>query len=130
LSSTHNDPRPTFRFAFLDGLRGLAALYVVLFHIRAQFDPGAPLHPFATRSGEMATVWLAHGHLAVDVFIVLSGFCLMMPVAASPDKHLKGGVAGYLKRRARRILPPCYAALALAFLPLIAAHVILGGARV
>jgi peptidoglycan/LPS O-acetylase OafA/YrhL len=105
----------------------LAALYVVLFHIREQYNPTGPLHAFATRSWTLATSWLGQGHLAVDIFIVLSGFCLMMPVASADDRELRGGVGSFLKRRARRILPPYYAALALSFLPLIAAHFVGGG---
>ncbi len=62
---------------------------------------------------------LAHGHAAVGVFIVLSGFCLMRPVVAAGGV-LAGGFLGYLRRRARRILPPYYAA-ALLSLALIAA---------
>lgn len=93
------------RFAFLDGLRGLAALYVALFHNVWDYAKklGAPYG--------VALGWLRHGGYAVDVFIVLSGFCLMMPVAMSPDWSLKGGLNGFFHRRARRILPPYFAAL-------------------
>jgi len=55
-----------------------------------------------------------YAHFAVDVFIVLSGFCLMMPVARQNGYALKGGWIQYLVRRAKRILPPYYAALLLA----------------
>lgn len=109
-------PAPPARLDFLDGLRGLAALYVVAFHAADWVEwGGRPLHerpPFGLGL-------LAHGHAAVGVFIVLSGFCLMRPVVASGGR-LAGGVAGYLKRRARRILPPYYAATLLS-LALIAA---------
>jgi peptidoglycan/LPS O-acetylase OafA/YrhL len=50
------------------------------------------------------------GHLAVGVFIVLSGFCLMLPVVSSGRGQLPRGIADYLRRRAWRILPPYYAA--------------------
>ena len=53
-------------------------------------------------------------HFAVDVFIVVSGFCLMLPVAKNGNYALSGGWQGYLIRRARRILPPYYSALLLA----------------
>jgi peptidoglycan/LPS O-acetylase OafA/YrhL len=53
------------------------------------------------------------GHTAVNVFIVLSGFSLMLPVARSATYELRGGLRPYFVRRARRILPPYYAALAL-----------------
>ena len=60
-------------------------------------------------------------HVAVDVFIVLSGYCLMLPVAASSDNSLRGGFWAYIRRRARRILIPYYAALALSLIICIAA---------
>jgi peptidoglycan/LPS O-acetylase OafA/YrhL len=52
---------PRERFVALDGLRGLAALFVLLFHVRET----TPIR------------WLApHGYLAVDFFFVLSGFVI------------------------------------------------------
>ena len=52
-----------------------------------------------------------YGTDAVAIFIVLSGYLLMLPVARHPEMKLKGGVSGFIIRRARRILPPYYAAL-------------------
>jgi peptidoglycan/LPS O-acetylase OafA/YrhL len=56
--------------------------------------------------------WIIYSHFAVDVFIVLSGYCLILPVARAGE--LRGGAFDFVRRRARRILPPCYAALTLA----------------
>jgi peptidoglycan/LPS O-acetylase OafA/YrhL len=98
------------RLAFLDGLRGLAALHVVLFHCwHALFWDGPP-------PGRLygLTFPLAGGRFAVTVFIVLSGFVLAWPLAR--DGSLRGGLRGFFLRRARRILPPYYAALALSLL--------------
>jgi peptidoglycan/LPS O-acetylase OafA/YrhL len=53
-------------------------------------------------------------HFAVDTFIVISGFCLMLPVARNNGFTLSGGWVRYLRRRSLRILPPYYAALLLA----------------
>jgi len=97
--------RPHLRF--LDGIRGLAALYVALFHATS-FEGGDTLSPALRAVAD----FFRFGHLAVGVFIVLSGFCLMLPVV------LAGGSAPrnfpeYLRRRAWRILPPYYAAFAL-----------------
>ena len=96
---------------FLDGLRGIMALYVVFHHVamelRYAFQGGGI--PNAVFS---ALKWLDFGHYAVDVFIVLSGYCLMIPVAKSGG-ILRGGFLNYIKRRSRRILPPYYAALIL-----------------
>ncbi len=105
---------PRLRLEFLDGLRGLAAFYVVLFH-------AYQLTTFDNPRVDAALVWRI-GHPAVPVFIVLSGFCLMLPVARSPQKELRGGARNYFKRRAWRVLPPYYAALVLSSLFLAAAH--------
>jgi peptidoglycan/LPS O-acetylase OafA/YrhL len=106
-----SSPAAEGRLAFLDGLRGLAALYVVLHHAALEVRGAS-----AWRVVELARGLLRHGHFAVAVFIVLSGYCLMRPVANDPLGRLQGGVRGYLRRRVRRILPPYYAALGLCWL--------------
>ncbi len=109
------DRKRRLRLDFLDGLRGLAALYVVVHHAYFEVAPhwdGGGLSPRA----QSLTHWLLYGHFAVGVFIVLSGYCLMLPVARDASGRLKGGAGDYLRRRARRILPPYYAALALSLL--------------
>ena len=90
----------------LDGLRGLAALYVVLFHCWLYAFPGYP-----DSSAPRVLDVLMFGRIAVVFFLVLSGFSL----AISPARHgwRSGGVAQFLRRRAWRILPPYWAALAL-----------------
>jgi peptidoglycan/LPS O-acetylase OafA/YrhL len=98
---------------YLEGLRGLAALDVTLFHIWGHTLNSMPL----TGHGALLRSWtgaLLRGRVAVDVFIVLSGYLLMRPAARSADGRLPGGAWDYLRRRARRILPPYYAALLLA----------------
>lgn len=87
-------------------MRGLAALYVVLYHAAGDNPPPAPVL-------RIAAWFLQFGHYAVGVFIVLSGFCLILPVVQSPDRRLRSGLWGYLKRRAWRILPAYYVVLAL-----------------
>ncbi len=117
-------PAPRLRLNFLDGLRGLAALYVMLAHvfsITAYGDDGK-----ISTSLPPAFVWATRGlcfpHYAVAVFIVLSGFCLMLPVARATDRSLPGGLLGFAKRRARRILPPYYVALTFVLAILFASH--------
>jgi peptidoglycan/LPS O-acetylase OafA/YrhL len=101
------------RLHSLDGLRGLAALYVVIYHaaLNSEEAPG-------TFSPTMSVLHalIDHGHFAVVFFIVLSGFSLMLPVARESSKALNGGLKEFVKRRARRILPTYYAALAASLL--------------
>ena len=52
----------------------------------------------------------------MSVFIILSGYCLMLPAARRRDGRLPGGAVAFLGRRARRLLPPYYAALACSLL--------------
>jgi peptidoglycan/LPS O-acetylase OafA/YrhL len=96
------------RLAHLDGLRGLTALFVVLHHVWLTIWP---VEYGRSPSGlARATDMLAYGHFAVGVFIVLSGYCLTRP------GNLDGGALAFFGRRARRILPPYYAALGLSLL--------------
>lgn len=102
------------RLEYLDGIRGLAALYVVLGHayigIREQVDPY--VSPLVLK----LLMLIDAGHFAVAIFIVLSGYVLMMPIARTPDLSMRGGWWAYIKRRGRRIMPPYYAALVLSLI--------------
>ncbi|MFO7250323.1 MAG: acyltransferase [Actinomycetes bacterium] len=99
-------PPERTRLAGLDGIRGLAALFVVLHHCWLLSFPGYPADTGPGWAG-----WLLYGHFAVVVFIVLSGFSLAVSPARAEWRL--GGVRRFLRRRAWRILPPYWAALAL-----------------
>jgi peptidoglycan/LPS O-acetylase OafA/YrhL len=99
------DSAPRARLAGLDGVRGLAALFVVMNHIFVRAFPGYPVDHAPFWAG-----WFIYGRFAVVVFIVLSGFSL----ALSPGRRgwRLDGVSRFAYRRARRILPAYWAALA------------------
>ena len=103
---------PAQHIIFLDGMRGAAALYVVLFHL-ATVLPRQELPFWAYAATEPFT----QGHIAVGIFIVLSGYLLMLPATRSDTFALRGGLKTFFARRGRRILPPYYAALLLSIPP-------------
>ena len=100
------------RLSYLDGLRGITAFYVLLHHIYTD----ANINNILPHSIERFLRWLLLGHYAVGIFIVVSGYSLMLPITRSDSGMLAGGLKDYLHRRARRILPPYYAALLLTLL--------------
>ena len=106
------------RLDYLDGIRALAALYVSFFHVTliatwtGVYGRFPVLSPFMSKGINL----FLFGHFGVSVFIILSGYCLMLPVVRSHKGQLPGGTRAFLRRRARRILPPYYVALTLALL--------------
>jgi peptidoglycan/LPS O-acetylase OafA/YrhL len=93
------------RVVGLDGIRGLAALYVVVYHIFLRAWAGYP----AANHAPFWAAWLSYGRGAVAMFIALSGFSLGLGPARSGWKFKS--IATYAHRRAWRILPPYWAAL-------------------
>lgn len=86
----------------LDGLRGVAVLAVVLYHLSVS--------PFAgpTRG------WLPGGFLGVDLFFVLSGF-LITTLLLIDHVHRGSAISGrFWARRARRLLPALLVLLVIA----------------
>lgn len=106
---------------YLDGLRGLAALYVVLHHAVTYFsfsETAGGIRPALNNtlpaSLEPVAILFNMGRWAVPVFIALSGFCLMLPVVKSQGKTYS--TFEFLMRRAKRLLPPYYFTLAFTML--------------
>jgi peptidoglycan/LPS O-acetylase OafA/YrhL len=95
------------RVDWADGLRAAAAMFVVFHHAWLNVWPAFPRNV-----GPWWVGWLLYGHLAVAVFIVVSGFSLALAPMRSGGS-LKGGTRRFLRRRAWRIVPPYWAALVL-----------------
>lgn len=105
---------PVTRLPFLEGLRGIAALYVVFSHFMSMSDgrrsTGWVSHAPAWLYNFMGYFW--YGNIAVAAFIVLSGFCLQLSLFTRGNGRITN-LKDYFRRRAMRILPPYYAALAI-----------------
>ncbi|HXK20172.1 MAG TPA: acyltransferase [Polyangiaceae bacterium] len=106
LLGTPTDAEGPIRLAYLDGLRALAAGYVVLFHAFPGF-----LAPQLIGPWRLFKRAFAYGHEAVAIFIVLSGYCLMLPLVRKDPARLQIAFGRFVKRRAKRILPPYFAAV-------------------
>ena len=78
------------RYEILDGLRGVAALMVIVFHC------------FETYIPVFGTQIVNHGYLAVDFFFVLSGFVIGY---AYDDRWNRMTTWGFFKRRLTRLHP-------------------------
>ncbi len=109
-----------FQLTALDGLRGLAALYVVAHHARiylwVRFYSYAATSRFG--AGEVlayAASALRFGHQAVIVFFLLSGFVIHLRNAKSlaRGEEVRARPMRFLQRRAWRLLPPLLFALVL-----------------
>jgi peptidoglycan/LPS O-acetylase OafA/YrhL len=91
----------------LDGLRGLAVILVILFHL------------YGHRRREYGTVvdrvlrnfWF--GYCGVNLFLVLSGFCLTLSLLRKDAAGKPLGLGSFFKGRAWRIVPPYYASILL-----------------
>ncbi|MEO8533919.1 MAG: acyltransferase [Flavobacterium sp.] len=91
MSSISSDIKPKKHYEILDGLRGVAAILVVAFHI------------FETFSGGNRFVQIInHGYLAVDFFFLLSGFVVAY---AYDDRWGKMTQWEFYKRRLIRLQP-------------------------
>lgn len=77
-------------YPILDGLRGVAAIIVVTFHLA---EPLGTSH---------LDILVNHGYLAVDFFFLLSGFVMGY---AYDDRWGKMTVGSFLKRRVERLQP-------------------------
>ena len=108
--ATQATPASRPRLEYLDSVRAIAAVFVLLHHIWITIWPAYPRN-----DGPLALGWLVYGHLSVSVFIVVSGFSLAIAPART-GWTLRDGPWTFLRRRAWRIIPTYWAALALSCL--------------
>ncbi len=95
----------------LTGLRGVAALFVFIFHY-GSLNPGIRLDLTVPIIGTALQFPLGFGFAGVDLFFVLSGFLLTLPFARAALTGKKHPPLGrYYKRRLLRVFPAYYTQL-------------------
>ncbi|GAB2707304.1 peptidoglycan/LPS O-acetylase OafA/YrhL/lysophospholipase L1-like esterase [Microbacterium marinum] len=87
---------PSARLAGLDGLRAVAVLLVVVYHL----FPALP-----GRDGMPGAATLPLGFVGVDVFFVISGFLITTLLLRERDETGSIALGAFWRRRARRLLP-------------------------
>lgn len=91
-------PSPRLNYLpHIDGLRAIAVLSVVIYHLHA--------------------AWLPGGFAGVDVFFVISGFIVSASVGLLQQSNLLKFMAFFYARRLQRIAPALVACLLLTFWP-------------
>lgn len=90
------DTKP--HYELLDGLRSVAALFVLVYHIFEGYAFAESVN--GVGSGLITT--LNHGHIAVDFFFILSGFVVSY---AYDDRWTKMSLGAFFKRRLIRLHP-------------------------
>ena len=92
-------------FRALDGVRGVTALVVAVYHCWV-------LTGYAPLDEGHGRAVLGAGYVGVDVFFVLSGFVLLVPIASDPRRRIE--LCSYARRRIARIMPAYLLVLAIA----------------
>lgn len=80
------------RVAYLDGIRAVAVLSVVLLHWLPQYIPdGLPK--------------FEGGYIGVDLFLILSGYLISRILWRSPNEPMMNAYVKFIRNRARRLYP-------------------------
>ena len=95
-SANFADTKP--HYELLDGLRGVAAILVLFYHIFEGFS----FAEVTNGAGDGIIRTLNHGHIAVDFFFILSGFVISY---AYDDRWNKMNTWQFFKRRLIRLHP-------------------------
>ncbi|MDX1934541.1 MAG: acyltransferase [Capsulimonadales bacterium] len=102
------------RLPYIDALRGIACLWVIFYHASIYGMPPFPEHSDPLLAPFNPHYAVSIGYLGVHLFLVLSGFCLTYPLLRrTPLSEVRLDLRDFARRRAKRILPPYYVALAL-----------------
>jgi peptidoglycan/LPS O-acetylase OafA/YrhL len=102
----------------IEGLRGVAVLWVIVFHY-ATVRGARFADPFVAWMDSFVSlkIIVRNGFLGVDLFFLITGFLLTLPwFKHAMEQRPRPSAREFYVRRARRILPAYYVQLALLFL--------------
>ncbi len=103
-------------FAVIDGLRALATVWVISFHCVYFSSLALPGERFHFIVASPWVQWMIQGHLALDVFFVISGFVISHLLIQEWSHSGEIRVKRFYSRRVMRIFPAYLAALLFCYL--------------
>lgn len=101
-SSPSGNPQGSGRLETLDGLRGLAALMVVVYHFLARWSErvhGASLYPHGDGFVDAFPFMTRFGEMGVNLFFLISGFVIMLTLQRCRS------IVDFIGRRIARLWP-------------------------
>lgn len=102
----------------IDGLRFIAIITVIMFHVRGAFVAFTGKHSLYTENltGSGFDIFLVNGRQGVEIFFAISGFILALPFIKQhryKEKEVK--LSSFYMRRLTRLEPPYILALIILF---------------
>jgi len=115
--------RPPTRTAYIpqiDGLRFIAILVVVLWHISLRASRYVDFLHANGSQVESLYLWFPHGEIGVALFFMISGYVIAQPFMSRPAGQWR--IGRFYLRRLRRIYPPYFIALTICLVLIMASN--------
>ena len=110
--------RPSFHQPAIDGVRAIAVLWVLMFHVwffqNIEWTNGHVLPFYDSIFNNFAFSWLVKGGLGVDMFFVISGFLIGSIIFKEIKRSDKMNFRRFYARRFLRLMPVYVVAMILA----------------
>ena len=98
--------RPEKNYKPIDGIRAIAILWVIIFHVWLfQYNDYPAVGDKVTEYSLL--MWISKGDLGVDLFFVISGYLITNIIIHDLEQD-RFSIVEFYERRARRILPALF----------------------
>ncbi len=110
---TYKTSDPRAHILQLDGMRGIGILCVVIAHVAGRWWQETEYYLYVPLIKIELLAYLGYAYLAIPLFFLLSGYLL---TSTEENRRQRGtySILNYAKRRALRIMPAYYTAIAVA----------------